>query len=433
MESARDFACYTSTGGVCFHLNYAEQYKTIRVDLCLSERLRENRHTRLALISRLLERGTRHLPDIQSLNRFIDDLYGAHYFAEVDRLGEYQLIHLCLEVVDEQYLGGEGRGILRRGCEFLRQVLVEPAGDGQRFHPDYLEQEKRSLLRQIAGNFNDKLGYAQHRCVEEMCRGESIALSHLGDPEEIAEINAGELLDFHRDFFAECRIDIFVSGPIEAEQILPLLTELFGRRAHSVAADPPVEPSFLPTREREVFEWQDVQQAKLVLGYRTEVAFGDPGYAALILLNSILGGEGQSRLFRHLREEEGLCYYVSSQLEPLSRLLFIVAGIESDAYRHAKMQVGEQLDRLKREEVEGGELEAARHLLKSRLLGLGEDREALYRFYLRGALTGNTRTPVQLWREIEKVGVADLLGIARGLALDTSYLLHGELRAKEAV
>ena len=110
--------------------------------------------------------GTHKLPDVQSLNRFIDDLYGAHYSVQVDRLGEHQFIHLSLEIIDDNFLGE--KGILVRGLSFLRDVLR----DGSGFQRDYLEREKYRLMRQITDGFNDKLGYAQRRCSEEMCRGE---------------------------------------------------------------------------------------------------------------------------------------------------------------------------------------------------------------------------------------------------------------------
>ena len=422
MHTAGKFTRVQLADGVYLYLHSIGLYKTIRVDVCLSTPLCAPRHSLVALSSRLLARGTHKLPDVQSLNRFIDDLYGAHYSVQVDRLGEHQFVHLCLEVIDDNFLGE--KGILAQGLTFLRDVLR----DGSGFQPAYLEREKHRLARQIADGFNDKLGYAQRRCSEEMCRGEPMGLSPLGNPADFAAVQADGLWAFHRERTAADRLDLFVSGDLRLEQIQPLMESLFTwERAASQPQRQPPRPRIAGPR-REIFECQEVREAKMVLGYRTQVAYGANGtndYPALVLLNLILGGDGPSRLFKHLREEEGLCYYIASHIEALNGLLFVAAGIETSAYPEVRDKVEGQLQALRSGAFDPGEIEAARHLLKARLLGLTEDREGFFRYQLREGLTGDSQSPQALWQRIEQVGVEDLTRVAGGIAADTAFLLHG--------
>lgn len=408
--------------GVYLHLHSIALYKTIRVDVCLSAPLSAPQHSLVALSSRLLARGTHKLPDVQRLNRFIDDLYGAHYSVQVDRLGAHQFIHLCLEVIDENVLGE--KGILARGLAFLRDVLR----DGSGFQRDYLVREKHRLARQIADGFNDKLSYAQRRCCEEMCRGEPMGLSPLGNPADFAAVQADELWAFHRERLAADRLDLFVSGAVRLAQIRPLLESLFTweRAPRQLLRQPPRQCVAGPRRE--IFECQAVREAKMVLGYRTQVVYGADGaddYPALLLLNLMLGGDGPSRLFKHLREEEGLCYYVASHIEALGGLLFVAAGIEAAAYPAVRDKVEEQLQALRTGAFDPREIEAARHLLRARLLGLAENREGFFRYQLREGLTGGRQSPQALWQRIEQIGVEELTRVAGGIAADTAFLLHG--------
>ena len=419
MHTAGELTRVQLADGVYLHLHSIGLYKTIRVDVCLSTPLRAPRHSLVALSSRLLARGTHKLPDVQSLNRFIDDLYGAHYSVQVDRLGEHQFIHLCLEVIDENFLGE--KGILARGLTFLRDVLR----DGSGFQRDYLEREKHGLTQQIADGFNDKLGYAQRRCSEEMCRGEPLGLSPLGNPADFAAVQADQLWAFHRERTAADRLDLFVSGDLRLEQIQPLMESLFAWERVVLQFSPqPPRPSIAGLR-REVFECQAVREAKMVLGYRTQVAYGADDYPALVLLNLMLGGDGPSRLFKHLREEEGLCYYIASHIETLSGLLFVAAGIEAAAYPEVRDKVEKELQALRAGVFDPREIEAARRLLRARLLGLAEDREGFFRYQLREGLIGGSQSPEVLWQRIEQVGVEELTHVAGGIAADTAFLLHG--------
>ena len=422
MHTAGELTRVQLADGVYLHLHSIGLYKTIRVDVCLSTPLCAPRHSLVALSGQLLARGTHKLPNIQSLNRFIDDLYGAHYSVQVDRLGGHQFVHLCLEVIDDNFLGE--KGILAQGLTFLRDVLR----DGSGFQPDYLEREKHRLARQIADGFNDKLGYAQRRCSEEMCRGEPMGLSPLGNPADFAAVQAAELWAFHRERTAVDRLDLFVSGDLRLEQIQPLMESLFTwERASSQPQHQPPRLSIAGSR-REIFECQEVREAKVVLGYRTQVAYGTDGtddYPALVLLNLMLGGDGPSRLFKHLREEEGLCYYIASHIEALSGLLFVAAGIEAAAYSEVRDKVEQELQALRSGVVDPQEIEVARHLLRARLLGLAEDREGFFRYQLREGLTGGSQSPQALWQRIERVGVEELARVADSIAADTAFLLHG--------
>lgn len=420
MHTPGEFTRVQLADGVYLHWHGIGLYKTIRVDVCLSTPLDAPRHSLVALSSRLLARGTHKLPDVQSLNRFIDDLYGAHYSVQVDRLGEHQLIHLCLEVIDENLLGE--KGILERGLTFLRDVLR----DGSGFQSEPLAREKNRLARQIADGFNDKLGYAQRRCCEEMCRGEPMGLSPLGNPADFAAVQADELWAFHRERTAADRLDLFVSGAVRLEQVRPLMESLF--TWERTASQPRPRRPRRAGPQREIFECQAVREAKMVLGYRTQVAYGADGtddYPALVLLNLMLGGDGPSRLFKHLREEEGLCYYVASHIEALSGLLFVAAGIEAAAYPQARDAVEQELQALRTGAFDPWEIEAARCLLRAWLLGLVEDREDFFRYQLREGLIGGSQSPQALWQRIEQVGVEDLTRVAGGITADTAFLLHG--------
>ena len=420
MHTPGEFTRVQLADGVYLHWHGIGLYKTIRVDVCLSTPLGAPRHSLVALSSRLLARGTHKLPDVQSLNRFIDDLYGAHYSVQVDRLGEHQLIHLCLEVIDENLLGE--KGILERGLTFLRDVLR----DGSGFQDEPLAREKNRLARQIADGFNDKLGYAQRRCCEEMCRGEPMGLSPLGNPADFAAVQADDLWAFHRERTAADRLDLFVSGAVRLEEVRPLMESLF--TWERAASQPRPRRPRRAGPQREIFECQAVREAKMVLGYRTQVAYGADGtddYPALVLLNLMLGGDGPSRLFKHLREEEGLCYYVASHIEALSGLLFVVAGIEAAAYPQARDAVEQELQALRTGAFDPWEIEAARRLLRARLLGLAEDREGFFRYQLREGLIGGSQSPQALWHRIEQVGAEDLTRVARGITADTAFLLHG--------
>lgn len=420
MEAA-DFDQARLEGGVELFIGRDRRFKSARVDLFLSTRLRQRHNTRLALIGRLLERGTRSLPDLQSLNRFLDELYGAGFGAEVELLGDFQILHLSLEVVDGRFLPG-GEALLEKGARFLREALCEPLQEGDGFSPAYLRQEKSALAFYILNLANDKTAHALRRCLEEMCRGEPCGLPAHGDVRDFRGITAGNLLRAHRRLLASSPIAVFATGQVDPERWVALCRELFvWERAPE--ANALLSLTSAPGTPRQIFEAHDVSQARLVLGYRTGIALGHPDYPALVLFNALLGGDAQSRLFRQVREEAGLCYYIASHLEPLCGLLFIEAGIEPEAYGQVRRQIDAQVEALRQGAFAPDELERVRGLLRRGLYALDDSREGLVRFYYQQRLAGCWQSRRQFQQRLEAVLPADVARVADRAALDTAFFL----------
>lgn len=403
-----------------------ERFKTTRIDIFLSALLRPRAHTRMALIGRLLERGTRRLPGLQRLNAFLDGLYGANFGVEVEALGHHQFLHLGLEFVAAPFLP-EGEDLLGPALGFLGEVLAEPETEAEGFRRDYLRQEKQALAAYIRGLNNDKSAVAHRRCLETMCGDDPCGLPAHGDPADFRGISAARLLSAHRQLLATAPIAVFVSGQPAAGVAAAIGRELirWEREAPGATqAGVPPRPELAPSRE--VIEAHQVSQGRLVLGYRTGVSMADPDYPALLVCNAMLGGDAQSLLFRQVREVAGLCYHIGSQLEPLCGLLFVEAGIEASAYGRVLEEVDHQLERLRQMDFTAGDLVSCRRLLQRNLQALPDSPEGLVRFYFQQSLAGLCLGRGDWHQRLAAVDAADVARIASGLRLDTAFFLHPE-------
>lgn len=145
---------------------------------------------------------------------------------------------------------------------------------------------------------------------------------HLGTPESVDAIEAGDLRAFHGRTFRPSAALLVVVGGVEAERALATIesaTEgwrdeapLGGYRAARVrVAD---APALDGPRERRV-SLPDKLQADIALGH-PGIRRDDPRYHAAALMNAILGRFAMGgRLGRTVREERGMAYYTYSALD----------------------------------------------------------------------------------------------------------------------
>lgn len=410
------------------HTRHTPHFMASRVDIYIRERLRPLQSTKLALLSRLLERGTRTLPTMRALNRFTDGLFGAAYVGEIDQFGDTQTIHLGLEVLDSSFLPDRSEDLLSPGLDFLRDVLLDPFREpGSGFPRATVEREKRALDRQLLSLMNDKSAYAQRRCTEEMCREEAYGIFAWGDRRDLETIDGQALWTCHRELLTAKPVDIFFSSrqPVDAATVAA-----FERRFtwHDRQVELPRrvdEAPPAPVSTREVIEAEDLSQGRLVLGLRTSIDISDARFPALVVLNHVLGSDGHSRLHRNVREEAGLCYHVGSFLEPLCRLLFVEAGIDVRYCDDARRRIEGECQALAEDGPGDDELARTKAHLTQRLRALDDDREALIRFFLARRIGETDANRPLLARRIEAVTTSAVREAARSLLLDTVYLLGG--------
>jgi len=85
-------------------------------------------------------------------------------------------------------------------------------------------------------------------------------------------------------------------------------------------------------RYNEIIEESDVNQSKLIIGYRTNTYYKDADYYPALIFNAIFGGTSESLLFNKIREEMGKVYFISTSYDPDKGVLFIYSGISSKDY-----------------------------------------------------------------------------------------------------
>ncbi len=398
------------------------RWKTVTVRAIIHRPL-DHGTTRGALLARMLERGCRRTPDLRSITRHLESLWGAGLEVEPGKIGERQLIHLQLQILSDRYVP-RGTGNLARGLEFLARVLAEPVLEDGAFPEAALEQEKENLRRHIEAIANDKAEYAAHRLIQEMCREEPYRRYEWGEVGEIGRIRGRELAAFHARLLRRAPIEIHVAGNVSVRPLLSTLARVFDLRRGGVQVPPACVPGAAPPSPRTVVEEEpEIEQAKLVLGFRSGATLADDRIYSTMMLNGVLGAFSHSRLFHAFRGSEGLAYSIHSWVERTKGLLAVEAGIDADRYEHAVELVRGAVDDLASRPADDAEVDLTRRALEERLDGLRDNPAARLGFYLERAVNGREETLDEVAAKLRAVGPADIVEAARRLQLDTVYFL----------
>lgn len=254
----------------------AAKFKTISMALFIHQELSADKATLTALLPSVLERGSRLYPDNMALRRALEELYGAELSTDVHKKGERHLLSCSLEMIHGKYVG-EGEQMLRRGLSILGGIMGDPLVVDGGFKEEYVAQEKEQLANLIRGLINDKALYAVERCLQIMCARERYGVFKYGRLEDLERISPASLWRYYREILSANPAELYVVGDLEARQVEAAAREaIYFHRGPQRDGLPETEVYVEPSEVSFVEERLPVEQAKLVMGYRTNIAYRDP-------------------------------------------------------------------------------------------------------------------------------------------------------------
>jgi len=407
-----------------------EKFKTLTINTYIHQNLSPEIASKTALLPAVVERGTKSFPDTISLRRQMENLYGAEISTSVGKKGERHIIAISLEMVRPDFFPGED--LLRQGLQLLKSILNEPLTQNGGFYPAYVEQEKDQLSKEIKGLINDKIGYSVERCIQEMCREERYRVFNYGDLESLNNIDPEGLYHYYLEVIRNNPVDVYMVGPESISDAGSLLEEMldFPRGEETRQIEPTqvyLEKEREPQFKEEVLP---IHQAKLVMGYRTNIDFKHSLYYPLLFFNGVLGGFPHSKLFQNVREKASLAYFVFSRLERHKGLMMTVAGIDYSQYEKTRELIQEQLNEIAQGNITETEMENTRRGLLNQFRVQEDSPTRLISFYLDAHVGGRRHTFEEVRKKISEVTREEVAEVANRVKLDTVYLLRGEAEGK---
>ncbi len=377
-----------------------------------------------ALVPETLLRGCEAAPDLRQITAKLDDLYGASVAAQVRRVGDYQTTGLACGFIEDRF-ALPGDRVLEPIIEFMGQLLLHPLKEKDGFCRAFVAGEKRNLISALEAQLNDKQAYATGQLLKNMCRGDSFAVPRMGTISRMKKITAKEAYAHYEKVLNESPVAVFYVGAAPAEQVAALVKPMFEDLSRQVQPLPPQSP-LTPAVPSHKEKTMDIQQAKLSLGFVTPITNRDARFAAMQLLNAILGAGMTSKLFLQVREKKQLCYAIDSGYYGSKGLLTVQAGVDTCRLEETKAAVLEQLALCRRGEISRQELDAAKQAILSGLRAVYDSPGAMESFFSTAALSGLNRTPEQYAAEIEAVTIENVVEAACSVQFHSSFALKGE-------
>ncbi len=360
-------------------------------------------------ISHFLEhmcfKGTVTRPSNFDISGELDSL-GAHYnaFTSQEYTGyyakvEYSQVDKILDIISDMYLN-----------PLLPTVEIE--------------KEKGVIIEEI-NMYEDLPQRKVHELFYNLVYGDQpVGWSILGPKENISRVTREDFINYRTRLYTAPATTVVVAGNIDEEKIITDITNIFSIMPKVLKGDK--EKVKEDQKKPEVaLHKKETDQTHLVLGVRTFDNYDERNKVMRLLLG-ILDAGMSSRLFKKLRDEMGVCYYVHASHDAFTDhgLFSISAGVDNKRVKEVITVILAELNKLKTELVSEEELQKVKqNLIGSLYLGLETSDSLAQYFGGQEIMRDHIITPEELKAEINSINSVQIKALAEEIFIGQSLNL----------
>ncbi len=188
--------------------------------------------------------------------------------------------------------------------------------------------------------------------------------------EDYERLTRDELVSYFESAYQPSNCSLLLAGKA-TEETINLISKYFGEQWQTNSSYAINKFSFLKATGTEHYiEKPKALQSAIRLGQIT-INRSHPDFAALQVLNTILGGYFGSRLMANIREDKGYTYGIGSALVSLqnSGYIFVASEVGAEVCNAAIFEIEKEINLLRTNPVAPQELELVRNYMMGSLLG----------------------------------------------------------------
>lgn len=241
-------------------------------------------------------------------------------------------------------------------------VLVDMV-ENSVFPKEEMNKERYVIEEEIKMTLDSPEDLAHDLSTELIFKGNALGNSIIGTPSSLKRITQNVMRGYVKRRYTRDNIIVSIAGKFDEDEVVAYFEKQF-EKLDSVADEISfVEAEYKPTIK---VVQKDIEQCNLCMGLPT-FGIDDSRYYPMQVLNNIFGGTMSSRLFRNIREEQGLAYSIFSMFASYKGLGYfkIYAGLNRNKVEEAIKGIQNEISHLAKNGIEDDELEASREQLKA--------------------------------------------------------------------
>ena len=250
----------------------------------------------------------------------------------------------------------------KKTLELLNEVINNATLD------DYeIEKSRTDKLNAIKKSKDIPLNIAIDNYKNYIFENTPYSISNSKLEKTLPQIQFDDVRNYYQKAFYPANVIISINGNIDKDTTINEFTKIFDNKKGEKFDYSKYSIPSLKEGKKISTSIKDLKTDWIFMGWQTSGVLNKKEYATLEVIDSLLGTGMSSRLFKNLRDKDGLAYQLGSQYAPniLKGAFIVYIGTNPQNLDYATEKLKQEVFRLKTEFVGSKELQEA----KDKLLG----------------------------------------------------------------
>lgn len=409
------------------HPNYhvytikTNKYKTGIIEMVFRDQIDKETMTIKKFLFEMLTYTNHTYPTRQAMIIGAEDLYNINSYSFAYRTGNVYTGIITLDFLDPKYCE---KGYLTKAIDYLMATfnlnLKNNAFDKKTF-----QVVKKRLRDDILSLYDNPTNYGFDKIHNLMGKDEQFNYKIDGYLKELDEITPASLYEFYLSYMAQATCDIYILGNLKMNEVDRLISKKFNCLSQTIKKlKNEVKFYQAPATIKKLSEQKDYQQGLLMMGFFLDPLTESERNVTFFLANIILGAGGlDTKLYTKVREENSLCYNISSIYQRPDNLIYIKVGLDANNAPKAIKLINECLASMQNGDVTEVELAKAKKNLILSIKMAQDNQGGLINDYM---YQNYEDFPDYLSRikMVQEITVADIIAVSKKIHCGATYLLQ---------
>ncbi len=397
-----------------------KKFKYIGIEIVFKMKYQYEDITAFRILSKILSNTNQKYPSIMEMSHKKDELYDVDINFSHSFYGKLSLLKMSCSYIHPSYI--PNKNYEKQVFQLLHDCLFQPNIQKGQFDQSMYEIAKDLVYNDILMQKDNTTAHAIIELLQNVgSKRQAIAASARGDKNVLKKLNAKQLVSFYEKMIVS-PFDIYIIGDIQYQAMIELAKQYFVK---NTLKKKNYIPAIALTKEPIAFKiiHKNVLQTRLAVLYTTQKVFLDKESYALRILNDILGGGMQSKLFIEVREKKGLCYSIGSTYNSSYGYIMIHTGIQAENVQLVLSAIQKQIDAIKKGDFSAAEVKRSIDSFCRGLQSYQDDLFAYMDLHIRYASFHQPFDLKKIIKQYQQVTKKDIMEVAQLIEYKTHVVL----------
>jgi len=405
------------------HTIKTDKFKTCHMEIIFTKEAKKEELASYSFLVDLISETSNLYKSRKEVVIHLEELYKTVFYGLTTKLGKMLSSSFILDFIDPCYI--DEPDYLENVLKFPFDMLQNPHVTNDEFDLKTFNIIKKRMEREITGLYENPTKIAFREAFNTLDKESPTSFPLLGTLEDLEKITPSSLYKIYLSLMKDNLCDIFIIGNLDMDEVVTQIKKNFQNRIISnQKRELYVENA---SRKKELMQENKANfiQANLVLLFNTENLTKKEKDIVFHVYNYILGSGGlTSKLYQSIREENSLCYGISSMYLKYDSLLAIHVSLDNENIKKAISLIKNCLKKMAKGDMTETEIEDAKRNI-SLSLDLSLDNEvAILNNHVFNIF--DDLPPLEdRKKQINEVTKKEIVEVAKKVKINTTYVLKG--------